>query len=127
MTQPLLPILLVAVAACAASPAETTADAGACGSVEADLLHPRCATSGCHTAGAPAGGLDLASPNVLARLTNKPAVGGGGMLIVHDDPATSVIVKKLASPPPFGSRMPVGAALDASQIACVKAWIASAP
>jgi hypothetical protein len=85
-----------------------------------------CSVSGCHAATAPAGGLDLASPNIVMRLSGKKAMGGPGLLIDPTTPAASVLYTKLTPTPPFGARMPlVGAPLSDADIACVLSWIES--
>ncbi len=85
-----------------------------------------CSVSGCHAAITPAGGLDLASPNIVMRLSGKKAMGGAGLLIDPTTPAASVLYTKLTATPPFGSRMPlVGGPLSDPDIACVLSWIES--
>jgi hypothetical protein len=83
-----------------------------------------CSVSGCHAATMPAGGLDLASPNIVMRLSGKQATGGPGLLIDPTTPAASVLYTKLTATPPFGARMPlVGAPLSDADIAGVLSWI----
>ena len=108
--------------------APSSADAGpvaACPPVETGIFQVKCATAGCHAASGPAGGLDLASPDVLGRLANKSAQGGPGSIVVPGNPGASVLYTKLTSAPPFGSRMPLGATLDDATLACVHDWIAA--
>lgn len=102
--------------------AATVHDAGACSAEQIVVM--RCATSGCHAATNAAASLDLASPNVLARLAGKPA-SGGGVLVTPGDPARSVVYSKLTPTPPFGARMPYGSSLDDASIACIHDWIAA--
>jgi predicted CxxxxCH...CXXCH cytochrome family protein len=88
------------------------------------LLAQTCTASTCHSASNKAQGLDLQSPDVAARLVGVPATGGPGALIDPSAPAKSVLYEKLSASPPFGARMPLGAApLDAPTLACVLAWI----
>jgi hypothetical protein len=96
-----------------------------CDDVPDVVFTPRCALSGCHTASMSAGSLDLASPDVYARLVGQPATGGPGVLIdPGGDPANSVLYLKLTPSPPFGSQMPLtGTKLDATTLACVANWI----
>lgn len=113
----------------AASQGSTQADsapAPSCPNVETDVIQKKCALSGCHAAAGASAGLDLASPDVLGRLANKPASGGAGSLVVPGDPAKSVLYTKLTATPPFGSRMPLGTPLDDATLACVHDWIAAA-
>jgi hypothetical protein len=87
------------------------------------LLVTSCGTAGCHAADSPAAGLDLASADVLGRLSGTMAQGGG-VLVDPSAPEASVLYTKLTSSPPFGSRMPQsGAALDDATVACVLTWI----
>jgi len=124
-------LLAIALTGCAGTIDDPTAftHAGstahaACGDVEATLAS-RCATAGCHAATNPSGGLDLATPGTLARLTGKPA-SGGGVLVVAGYAAHSVLYLKLTASPPFGARMPYGGSLDDATIACVHDWITEA-
>jgi hypothetical protein len=83
-----------------------------------------CAVSGCHAATTPAGGLDLASPNIAMRLLGKQAMGGPGLLIDPANATASVLYTKLTTTPPFGARMPlVGAPLSDADLACALSWI----
>jgi hypothetical protein len=94
-----------------------------CPSVSA-LFDENCSSSSCHSAENKAQGLDLASPDVAARLVNVPATEGPGLLIDPSAPAESILYLKLMPHPPFGAQMPIGASpLSASAIACVFAWI----
>jgi hypothetical protein len=91
------------------------------------LLAQTCTASTCHSASNKAQGLDLQSPDVAARLVGVPATEGAGVLIDPSAPAKSVLYAKLTASPPFGARMPLGAApLDAPTLACVLAWVTQA-
>lgn len=96
----------------------------ACGDVEQAVLATKCATSGCHDAASKSGKLDLSGAGVHARLVGQPATGGG-TLVDPGNPDKSVLYEKLLPMPPYGSRMPLGSALDDATIACVRAWVAS--
>ncbi|MFT3770248.1 MAG: hypothetical protein QM820_32875 [Minicystis sp.] len=88
------------------------------------LFTGTCATASCHTADNPAGSLDLASPDIVGRLSGKAAAGGSGKLIDTGAPDQSVLYTKLSAPPPFGARMPLtGTPLDDTEVACVLTWI----
>lgn len=108
----------------AAAPSGCTADIA---SIQAALFAPKCATSGCHTAAERAGGLDLASPGVEARLVGVPSTCDGKPLVAPGDANGSMIVDKLvnAAPSCGGARMPLGGSLDDGDTACIEAWIAS--
>lgn len=102
-----------------------TLPAVACVPIETGILQASCASAGCHAATSSAAHLDLASPDVLGRLSNKPATGGAGLLIAPGNPGASVLYLKITAPP-FGSRMPFGARLDDATVVCVRDWIAAA-
>jgi hypothetical protein len=111
------------------SGAMTGGDAGAqTGCPEAcELIAMRCAVAGCHAASAPASGLDLASPDIAMRLTDEPATSAacnGEVLFDPSSPEDSLIYGKLLDPPACGTRMPLGAPLTATQLDCVRRWVA---
>jgi hypothetical protein len=89
----------------------------------ATVFKGKCATSGCHSTADMSGTLDLESPNVGARLREKPS-SRTTLLIDPADPDKSVVYTKVLLPPPFGSRMPLGEdPLTDTEIACVRAWV----
>jgi len=95
-----------------------------CPDIPTTVFAARCATAGCHDTTTKAQSLDLASPDVFARLSGKPSTLGPGSLLDPDgDPGKSVVYTKLLAPPPFGIRMPIGTPLDDATTACVAAWI----
>jgi hypothetical protein len=100
-------------------------DSGAaCPDITQTLFPTDCATAQCHSATAKQQGLDLQSPDVLARLVGVPATGGPGLLIDPATPQASVIYTKLTATPPFGAQMPFGETpLDDATVACVLQWI----
>ena len=124
-----LGLAALAVASCAedAAPAAATCEP-TLASIQANIFAPSCARSGCHAASSPAGGLDLASSGVEARLVDQSSSTCTGLLVASGSPETSVLFEKLsAATPSCGVRMPVGGSLTAAEIACVGAWIASLP
>ncbi len=96
--------------------------------IETGLLRPRCATAGCHTEADQAGGLDLQSPGLRARLTGAPAVTcPGKVLVVPGRPSLSYFVEKLGPSPTCGRTMPLnGAALTPDEVACLRRWVGEA-
>jgi hypothetical protein len=71
--------------------------------------------TGCHGG---SGGLFVGT--VVQLLTG----GDHGTAVIPSNGANSNLVKKLGTPPPFGSRMPLGgSALPPDTIAVVRAWI----
>jgi hypothetical protein len=119
---------LDAGAADASAPVEgdEAAAGGSCPDVPG-LLAQSCTASSCHSASTKAQGLDLQSPDVAARLVGVPATEGAGLLVDPSAPSKSVLYAKLTASPPFGARMPLGAApLDTATLACVLAWVTQA-
>ncbi len=95
-----------------------------------------CSGGVCHSPGAnPAGGLDLLSPNVAARLVDQPALHSdvgptdvcpqGDKLIDTSNRSASWLLKKL-SPTDVGTcgtRMPAAGNLSSIQLSCLQNWI----
>ncbi|MEZ4408227.1 MAG: putative metal-binding motif-containing protein [Polyangiales bacterium] len=105
-----------------------TVDASACPpgvDVEAELLRPRCATVGCHSARSNTASLDLETVGVAARLSGRVAsTCPDRVLVVPGDPSASFVVQKLGPSPACGRRMPDGAQpLSVDEVACVRAWV----
>jgi hypothetical protein len=93
-----------------------------------DLIKARCATAGCHAATASAAGLDLASAGLVMRLSGMTAHSApcsGKTLLDPAMPDKSLLYAKLIDPPLCGARMPLGAALAATDIDCMRRWVAS--
>jgi hypothetical protein len=95
-----------------------------CPDVPTEILAMKCAGSSCHSGNTPAQGLDLVSADVASRVVGKTATECKGPLADPADPEGSVIYVKIAPAATCGSRMPLGAPLSDSEIACVKSWIA---
>jgi hypothetical protein len=106
---------------------------GANGCDEADVIATvfvRCTNGACHSAANKAGGLDLASSGVEARLAGALAHGtgcGDKELIAPGDASSSYLLDKLQGAGDIcGVPMPKGgASLDATSINCVADWIDS--
>lgn len=104
-----------------------TATAPACPDVvQSVFASASCASASCHAPPASAGGLDLKSAGLAARVVGARARSGGPLA----DPARpdeSTLYRKLLSDSP-PARMPMGLpALDDATVACVRAWIAALP
>lgn len=89
-----------------------------------DLLKPRCTGPSCHAAGVhAAGGLDLESSGLTARLINVPATCGGLRVDVND-PEGSLLLDKVSRQPACGESMPYGGPpLTEGEIACLRQWV----
>jgi hypothetical protein len=95
-------------------------------SIYEDVFLASCVQAGCHDDKAQAGGLDLSSPDIEARLVGIAAgTCAGKTLVVPGDPASSFLIEKLAGQPDCGVPMPVGTTLPLSQLQCIDAWIAA--
>ena len=90
-----------------------------------------CAQIGCHAAAGPAGGLDLASAGVAARLLDKPSATAANpvcaanttpYLVSGTSPATGFLLDKLKNPPPCGLQMPELGAYTADEATCLDSW-----
>jgi hypothetical protein len=119
-------VFVTALAGCPGSlddPDRFAGQFGTCPDVPA-LLSKTCATAGCHAAENPSSGLDLASDDIVGRLSGQKAVGGSGLLIDPTTPADSVLYEKVTDAPPFGGRMPLGGdPLDDAQVGCILSWL----
>jgi hypothetical protein len=92
------------------------------------LIKNRCATAGCHAKTGAAGSLDLESPEIVKRLSGATAhttACAGKTLLDRSMPDRSLLYGKLTDPPLCGIRMPVGIVLAASDIDCMRRWVAS--
>jgi len=147
MRQPALILPLVA-AACGASGARATPDAGPIDRVDpraalcagVDAANPPFAAIQaifdancieCHTTGAD---LDLSAGHPPADLVGQPAPAKescGGMLVVPGDPGASYLYQKLSSATPCaGQQMPIAQEIFSNPlpdclVALVRAWIAA--
>lgn len=112
------------------SPTGTGATPAGCtpslASIEATIFSPKCATSGCHSATDRAGGLDLGSPGVEARLVGFPSTCKGKLLVDPGNADGSMIVDKLVNAQPAcgGARMPLTGTIEPAEVECITAWIA---
>jgi hypothetical protein len=94
-----------------------------CPDVPTEILAMKCAGSTCHSGAMPAQGLDLVSAGVESRVVGKMASECMAPLADPAAPDTSIIYVKVAGET-CGSRMPLGAPLADSEVACIKSWIA---
>jgi hypothetical protein len=104
----------------------TGAGGGAgCGDVETDLIGARCATVGCHSADAPAQGLNLTpGPDLAGRLVDQPStLCMGAMLVSSTAPEMSVLYTKTLDTNSCGQQMPIGPKLSEEEEQCLLDWI----
>lgn len=90
-----------------------------------DTSNSGCARVGCHGVANPQQGLDLASDDLIGRLSDEKASAAcvAQLWIDTSSPSRSLLYTKLTDNPPCGSRMPVGPALPAEDVACVLGWL----
>jgi hypothetical protein len=116
--------VVVADAAKEAAPAVDSGDP--CGDVPTRVFAPSCGGNGCHGAMGAQQGLDLESPGVAARVVGVSAKECSVTLADPKNPEGSLLYTKLGPNPPCGSQMPIARpVLSATDVACVKAWIAA--
>jgi hypothetical protein len=124
-----LPVLISALTGCPGhlENPERFRDAGADSDpdLQTSLLTPRCATSNCHGAGRPAGGLDLHSPGLASRLVGAPSTTcEGRVLVFPDNPGQGYFFEILQAMPACGSRMPLlGTPLTEAEIDALRAYV----
>jgi len=99
-------------------------DADGCPDMEAEYLPRNCSTTGCHWSERPAGGLDLASPGLAARLVDVESTGCGGVLVPSDVPMSGLFRRKLEPAPACGSSMPIGQPpMNVQDRYCFEQWL----
>ncbi|MCC6807191.1 MAG: hypothetical protein IT381_07190 [Deltaproteobacteria bacterium] len=92
-----------------------------------DVIAPRCSTSGCHNASAPAAGLDLETPGVALRLFGeRSSFCPKELLLDPQNPFGGYFFDKMSQDKPScGSRMPLtGAKITDAEAACLHLWLA---
>ncbi len=84
------------------------------------IFNVSCGGSTCHTNGGNQNGVNLSSYQAT-----MASVGANynRLIVEPDDAANSPLVDKIEANPEFGSRMPLGGSLSATEIALIKAWI----
>jgi hypothetical protein len=91
--------------------------------VTARLLQPKCGT--CHGSAAKAGGLDLITPGVKARLVDVPSTICRDRALVTMTPQVGGHFFDKLEGAVCGDRMPAGGlpGLSAAEVLCLKAWM----
>lgn len=89
----------------------------------------RCGTSACHSGDLPAGGLDLKSAGLPARLVGVASTSVGcesRLLVDPSDTSKSFILEKLENTmPQCGEQMPLVGQLTGEELACIQTWVAA--
>ena len=88
------------------------------------MFTPDCATSGCHSGGAPSAGLNLEAANSYAQLVGIASIQDGAILRVNaGSPNSSYLIQKLEGTAAAGNQMPPSAALPQADIDVIRQWI----
>ena len=96
------------------------------GSIQANVLTPNCAISGCHIGATAPLGLRLDEDNSFALLVSVPSVQVPALLrVAPGDPDDSYLVQKLEGTAAAGGRMPLNGPpyLEQSTIDVIRQWI----
>ena len=95
--------------------------------IQAAVLSPSCATTGCHLGAAAPQGLRLDDANSYGMLVGVPSAESPGTLrVAPGDPANSYLIQKLEGTASVGAQMPLGApALEQAAIDVIRQWISA--
>ena len=93
--------------------------------IQANIIEPNCATTGCHLGVAAPQGLRLDSASSYGMLVGVPSNESPSILrVVPGDPDNSYLVQKLEGSASVGAQMPLGApAVDSVSIDVIRQWI----
>lgn len=93
--------------------------------LQVQIFTPTCATSGCHSGGSPAQGMNLSAGQTFANTVNVPSAQNGNLdRIEPNDADNSYLVQKVEGTAAGGGRMPLGQpALSNDQIQAIRSWI----
>ncbi len=104
-----------------------TGGSGFVGPTIEEVMEESCGNVGCHSAQAPAGGLDLVSPNLEGRLVDVVSTNpscSDQLLVIPGDPDESYLLKKVNDTPDIcGLAMPPGISLSVDDTAAIERWI----
>ncbi|MCW8956087.1 MAG: hypothetical protein OQL09_04330 [Gammaproteobacteria bacterium] len=94
-------------------------------SIQDQVFTPTCAVAGCHTGGAPAGGMNLDSGNSFASLVGVSSIEDISFQRVNaGNPDNSYLIQKLEGTASVGERMPFGGTpLPDTTIKTIRQWI----
>lgn len=92
--------------------------------IQANVFTPTCATSTCHSGGAPSAGLNLESASSYSMLVGIPSSQDAGVMrVLAGNPDSSYLVQKLEGTASGGGIMPPSGALDQATIDTIRQWI----
>lgn len=94
-------------------------------SIQDQVFTPTCAVSGCHTGGAPTGGMNLENGNSYFSLVGVSSIGDNSFQrVTAGDPDNSYLIQKLEGTASGGVRMPSGGIpLPDTTIKTIRQWI----
>lgn len=117
---------------CPIGPTPTPTQLATLDVIQSSIFSPRCAIPTCHDSALASGNLVLETGRSYAELVGiepdvDEAAAAGLLRVDPGRPENSFLLIKLEGPPPqYGSRMPlIGTLLNESEIALIRAWIAS--
>lgn len=94
--------------------------------IQAKIITPRCATSGCHDGTATDNKLDLRSGTTHKATVNIGAEKvANGILVKPNDPDNSVLYLLLSGPLDDANKMPKSGNVSAKQKEAIRLWIAN--
>ena len=90
-----------------------------------EIFTPRCATSGCHSGTARAGGLSLQAEDIATAIVDVSSEAKPDYkLVAPGDPVNSYLLMKMRGDEGIaGDRMPPARALEEEQIALIEEWV----
>ena len=94
--------------------------------VEAEILAPSCALTGCHAGAAPQAGMDLTASAAFGSIVRVPSVERGDLFRIDPgDPERSYLVKKVRGDADIsGSAMPLGGTpLSTQRLTLLTDWV----
>ena len=93
--------------------------------IQASIIEPNCATTGCHLGAAAPQGLRLDSANSYGMLVGVASSEASSILrVAPGDPNNSYLIQKLEGTASVGAQMPLGApALEQAAIDVIRQWI----
>lgn len=93
--------------------------------IQASIIEPNCATTGCHLGAAAPQGLRLDSANSYGMLVGVASRESSSVLrVAPGDPNNSYLIQKLEGTASVGAQMPLGApALEQATINVIRQWI----
>lgn len=94
--------------------------------IQASVLTPDCATSGCHAGASPAASLNLEAANSYTMLVGVASTQATSLQRVNPtDPNNSYLIQKLEGTAMTGQQMPPGSVMAQADIDVIRQWISA--